>query len=106
MVGVLRGMNALTVPTNTNMVMESAGAGKPPPPVLGKSSGNPAPTNLGATGKAAPVFYNVANHPPPPPPPASNPPSMQAIGGKVCLRRASSSNEGLPLKSPPTDCPP
>eukprot|EP00975_Prorocentrum_lima_P034015 7147256-Prorocentrum_lima.AAC.1 len=68
MASVLRGTNALTVPTKTNMVTERAGAGKPPPPVLGQSSGNQATTNPGATGKAAPVFYNVANYPPPPPP--------------------------------------
>eukprot|EP00975_Prorocentrum_lima_P029159 6123061-Prorocentrum_lima.AAC.1 len=65
MANVLRGINALTVPNMVSPpqiernlvpdpVRESAGVGKPPPPVLGKTTSTPAPVNLGAIGKAAP----------------------------------------------------
>eukprot|EP00975_Prorocentrum_lima_P062624 12886635-Prorocentrum_lima.AAC.1 len=59
-----------------------SGVGKPPPPVLGKTSVGSMP-NTG--GKSAPLYFNVAgvaNHLTSPPPPATVPPSMVKTEGK------------------------
>eukprot|EP00975_Prorocentrum_lima_P028522 5992940-Prorocentrum_lima.AAC.1 len=69
-------MNTPITHAKASMLTGNTGAGKPPPPVLGKPANGVAPNNVGSGGKVAPAFFSVAgvaNQYPPPPPPASSP---------------------------------